>query len=61
MKQPNSHVSDDWIIVPCTRAEIEAVRTDEDRFKVPDQYKTEEDLKWFHSEENRQLFRERYL
>ena len=45
----------------CTREEKEANRPDYLRFQQPHLYQTEEELKYFKSDENRELFREMYF
>lgn len=44
-----------------TREEKEANRPDYLRFQQPHLYQTEEELKYFKSDENRELFREMYF
>jgi hypothetical protein len=48
-------------LVPVTRAEWEAARTDDHRMCLPQDYQTEEDLKWFRDPDKREEFRRKYL
>ena len=43
-----------------TREEFEANRPDYCRFKCPERYMTEEELKYFKSDEQRKLFKKMY-
>ena len=43
-----------------TREESEANRSDYDRFKAPHRYMTEEELKYFKSDDQRELFKKMY-
>ena len=56
-KRKKEVLSRGFNFVTLTREEVEEARPDYHRFAQPEGYQTEEELKYFKSDENRELFR----